>query len=94
MEDNDTVRQIDFDQGKISATSNQIKSTGDNSEPANPQAITFTFKNNSDAFKIVRALKKEKEKIFEFIQEQRVKIEGDFSVLQTLLQLKDKLDNS
>ena len=76
---------LSFENGKV-----RTFSQADHEIPAN--VLTVTFNNTSEAFSISKEVRQEKEKIFEFIQQQKVVMEGDFAVLQTIFSVKEVLD--
>lgn len=57
-------------------------------------SIKVIFPNETTAREVFKALREDKSKIFTFIQEKKMNMEGDFSILQKLFSLKEKLDGS
>jgi len=85
--DRDIVRSLILSQGKVSSAAKPLSETQKN----NPHLVV-SFSKADEAPSIFRTLKNNKEQIFNFIQEQKILIEGDMSVLQTLLALKEKME--
>ncbi len=85
--DRDIVRSIMLDHGKVSSTARPLS----DEQKTNPHLIV-SFAQASEAPTIFKTLKNNKEQIFNFIQEQKILIEGDMSVLQTLFALKEKME--
>ncbi len=56
--------------------------------------LCVLFPSKSIALEAVLAIAKDKSQIFNLIQEQKLKVEGDFSLVQTLLLTKEKIDEA
>jgi len=56
--------------------------------------IKVIFPNGKIAREVFKAMRQDKSQIFTFIQEKKVTIEGDFSILQKLFLLKEKIDEN
>lgn len=54
--------------------------------------IKVIFPDAKIAREVFKAMREDKSQIFTFIQEKKVNIEGDFSVLQKLFLIKEKID--
>ena len=63
-----------------------------NAENQENESLTVIFKNSREAIQIARALRKDKHQIFSFIQDQKIKIEGNLGLIQTAFQIKETLD--
>jgi hypothetical protein len=57
-------------------------------------SLTVIFPDGNTAREIISALRKDKSQIFNFIQEQKLTMEGDFSILQKLFAIKEKMEAS
>lgn len=57
-------------------------------------SIKVIFPNETIAREVFKAMREDKSRIFTFIQEKKVNMEGDFSILQKLFLLKEKLDGN
>jgi hypothetical protein len=55
-------------------------------------SIKIIFPDAKVAREVFKAVRKDKSQIFTFIQEQKVSIEGDFTTLQKLFLLKERID--
>lgn len=83
-------RTIILEQGRLHLKKEQ-SSTEDSPKEHHIQIV---FDNTKDAFKLSNELRKDKHKIFTMIQDQKVMIKGDFSVIQSIFSFKELLDNS
>ena len=93
--ENDIILQIQT-QDKKSLRCYVISKHGFNSfstASENP-SLTVTFPDGKTAKNIISAVRKDKSQVFTFIQEQKFTMEGDFSILQKLFALKEKIDGN
>lgn len=81
-------RTIVLEQGKL----HLIKGQFSIEDPPQANHIQVIFDNTKDAFKLSNELRKDKHKIFNMIQEQQIKVQGDFTLIQTIFTFKEMLD--
>ena len=83
--DQKTVRCFIILKGKFNSFSHAL-------EQGN--VVKVSFKDSKSARQIISELRKDKSQVFAMIQEQKIIFEGDFSVLQTLFALKERLEQA
>ena len=81
--DQKTIRCFIILKGKFNSFSHSLEQNN---------VVKVSFKDSKSARHIISELRKDKSQVFAMIQEQKIIFEGDFSVLQTLFTLKERLD--
>lgn len=83
--DQKTVRCFIISKGKFSSVGRALNQNN---------VVKVSFKDSQSAREITSELRKDKSQVFAMIQEQKIFFEGDFSALQKLFVLKERLDQN
>ncbi len=85
---NDIVRYFILVDGKLRSKAQPLDSS------VNLPSMIVSFTHPKEALEITFALKKEKHLLFNFIQDKKILIEGDFNLIQVAMSIKEKLDQA